>query len=65
MQAMTSKYFMGLTFARTFLEVSKAPFNLLAELDAQILVNHAKLDELYDIERISGPVRKKLYDQKE
>jgi hypothetical protein len=42
------------------------PVFQLADLDAQILVNHSKLDELHErIERIRFPVQQKLDEVKE
>jgi hypothetical protein len=46
--------------------IKETPFFQLADLDAQILVNHSKLDELHDrIERIHFPVLQKLDEEKE
>jgi hypothetical protein len=45
---------------------SRNPFFQLAELDAQIVVNHSKQDELHEhIERIRFPVQQKLDEEKE
>jgi hypothetical protein len=52
---MIQKYLMGLNL------VVEIPFFHLAELDAQILVNHSKLNELHErIVRIRFPVQQKL-----
>jgi hypothetical protein len=61
---MTLKYLMGLTFCSVF--IKETSFFQLADLDAQILVNHSKLDELHErIERIRFPVQQKLEEEKE
>jgi hypothetical protein len=55
---------MDLTFHVVF--VGNLYFFQLADLDAQIVVNHSKLDELHErIECIRFPVQQKLDEEKQ